>query len=190
MNSQIISDEFPPKNFVFPGAALASIAHAIFITTAPFMAHEQSWDGLNYNVQNNEGSRGTISFGDDKSRFVAVFYWEGSDLDPIAKGGSVDDNTARILQGLPNNLQSLSEKALQYVLQDIGGKAIPVITSAFWSDPDSSKIFGNKPWPEILKQGAKLVQFQTLKTEVAMARWTEEFELPSEQVALTNDIFE
>jgi hypothetical protein len=190
MNSQVISHGFPPKDFVLPGAVLASIAHAIFITAAPFMAHEQSWDGLNYNVQNTEVSRGTISFGDDKSRFVAVFYLEGSDLDPIAKGGSVEDNTARIFQGLPSDLQSLSENALQYVLQDIGGKAIPVITAAFWSNRDSSKISGNKPWPEILKHGANLVQFQTLETQIAMARWTDEFELSPEQVALTNDIFE
>ncbi|MGG4154302.1 hypothetical protein [Peribacillus muralis] len=47
------------------GCILASIAHAIMVTEYPDFFYEHSWDDNNYNVQDGQGTRGTISFKDN-----------------------------------------------------------------------------------------------------------------------------
>jgi hypothetical protein len=50
----------------------------------------------------------------------------------------------RLLQGVPNELRELSEEASQYVVDDVAGETMPIITSAFWSDihADASPLAG------------------------------------------------
>src|SRR5690348_9136227 len=47
---------------LWEGCILASIAHAIMVAHYPELSNEQSWDDINYNIQDSSGARGTITF--------------------------------------------------------------------------------------------------------------------------------
>ena len=49
------------KTELFRGSLIASIAHAIMTNIYPDLSYEQSWDGKNFSIQ-NEQLKGTISF--------------------------------------------------------------------------------------------------------------------------------
>ena len=183
------SESVPLKTLVWPGSLLASIAHAVFVARAPFMAHEQSWDGQNYNVQNSEGSRGTIAFGEDKNCFVAIFYLQTSGRNPLKKGLHEMNEATTFVRGVPDHLKALLQEALQYVLQDVPGHAVPVITAAFWSDLSSSRVTAGEPWSDVVKHGAVLVRNQTLPADVAIKRWASDFEFTTAQTAFTDALF-
>jgi hypothetical protein len=182
--------QFPTRNMIWPGAILASVAHAIFVAYAPLMSHEQSWDGLNYNVQNSQGSRGTIAFGQDKVSFVAVFYLASSPRDPLKRGVHAPTGSKELLQSVPTRLKKLADDALQYVLQDVDGQAIPIITAAFWSDLESPYVTGSEPWQIIVENGASLVKHQILPVEIGLRQWVREFEFTLTQIALVKSIFQ
>lgn len=192
MSSQAAdSDErFPLKSLVWPGSLLATIAHAIFVARIPFMAHEQSWDGHIYSVQDSGGSRGTIAFGEHMSSFVAVFYLATSERNPLNRGACDFSEATVFVRDVPDQLDGLSQEALQYVMQDVGGKAIPVITTAFWSDPDGSRVAAIDTWPVVVKHGAALVKNQVLPADVAIKRWADNFEFTADQIALANALFQ
>lgn len=183
------SDDLPLKALVWPGSLLASIAHAIFVARAPFMAHEQSWDGQNYNLQNSEGSRGTIAFGEDKTNFVAVFYVQTSGRNPLKQPSRDRDEASAFLRNIPDQLEPLSREALQYVLQEVDGRIMPVITAAFWSDLSGSRVTAGEPWPDVVRHGAALIKNQLLPAEIAIERWAAEFEFTPTQTALTEALF-
>jgi len=186
-NSEIKS-RYPLKSLVWPGAILASVAHSIFLTRAPLMAHAQSWDGRNYNVQDSEGSRGTIAFGEENNVFVAVFYFEPSKRNPL-HSRTVDQKIINdLLPTVPSSLKPLLDEALQYVLQDCGEDVCPVITASFWSDPESIYISANEPWSEVIKNGAVLVQNQICGLDRGIEAWTSEFELSASETALVQEI--
>ena len=124
--------EFPKKAAVWPGCMLASIAHAVFTARAPVLSYEQSWDSRNYSVQDSAGSRGTIVFAPNRTDCVAVFYLKTSPRNPLRSGDSIPSTMNRLLQGMPASLDALAKKALQYVLQEVSGSPISVITSALW----------------------------------------------------------
>ena len=63
---------FPEQRLVRPGAVLGTIAHAVFVASAPDMEACHGWDGENYCVNNYSGGRGAIAFRGD--RFVGVFF--------------------------------------------------------------------------------------------------------------------
>ena len=131
------ANSFPEQRLIWPGAILGSIAHAIFVCRYPDLAHEQSWDGANYNVQDSAGSRGTIAF--SESSFVAVFFYEGSNRNPFRSKSSY--TLERFFAGLPEDLKAVAnEEALQYVLQEFGGSTVPIITSAFWGDGKGDQV--------------------------------------------------
>lgn len=184
-----LPDSFPPKTVIWPGSLLGSIAHAIFVARAPFMAHEQSWDLLNYNVQNSEGSRGTIAFEESKENFVGVFFLQTSKRNPLNQGFSGDDQVMALLRDLPDQLKPLAQKALQYVLQDINGEARPIITAAFWSDLNGPHIQSQDSWHDLVENGAILVKNQLLPIEVAIDEWVIEFEFSRAETDLTMSLF-
>lgn len=178
---------FPPKKILWPNLILASIAHALFVTRVPFLANEQSWDGMNYNVQNNQRSRGTIAFANNKDCFVGVFFLDTSERNPLTHG--VLTTSPAFVRDLPNSLEPLYQEALKYVLQDVGGRSVPVITSAFWSDPDSVLISSGEPWHEVIHNGASLIDKQLLPIEASLVAWTNEFEFRPTEINLVEAIF-
>lgn len=167
---------------------LGSIAHAIFVARAPFLAHEQSWSGRNYSVQDSQGSRGTIAFGTDDDEFVAVFYLHTSPRNPLAYGRAIPPLELPV-HDVPGELAPLAREAMQYVLQDVDGKACPVLTSAFWSNPKTDSIASGEPWADALEHGACLVARQMLPADVAMEQWATDFGFSQSQTALTEALF-
>lgn len=153
------------------------------------MAHEQSWDGRNYNVQDSAGSRGTIAFAEDKNHFVGVAYLQTSVRDPLGGDPHKANETDLLLRDVPDELKPLSEEALQYVLQDVNGQVIPVITAAFWSDVAGSRVTSGEPWPDVVQHGAVLFEKQMLPPDVALKEWTQEFEFDCDEIALTEALF-
>jgi hypothetical protein len=179
---------FPPKALLWPGALLASISHAIFVTRAPFLAHEQSWDGPCYNVQDSHGGRGTVVFSDDRIDFVAVAYVTTSKRSfTISDARSRKEN--ELLVGIPARLEELCITALQYLVQEVAEAAAPMITAAFWSDPSEDSIAANEPWWATVENGASLFNKQFLPTDLAIKEWSLEFELRPFEIQLILDLF-
>ena len=50
------------KEELWKGYILKSIADAIFVAHAPDFAHESSWDGCNYSMQDSQGNKGQLRF--------------------------------------------------------------------------------------------------------------------------------
>jgi hypothetical protein len=183
----VSTNEFPEKSLLWPGAILGSIAHAIFVCRCPELAHEQSWDGTNYNVQDSAGSRGTIAF--SGSKIVGVFFHDGSDRNPLRTKSTY--KLDKFFAGLPADLKPLAnEEALPYVLQEINGATVPIITSAFWADGRTDRITAAEPWASVLEHGAVLVKNQLLSPDIAITRWAAEYDLKPSQVMLAQALFE
>jgi hypothetical protein len=181
-------ERFPEKATLFPSALLASIAHGVFIVRAPFLSHEQSWDGPAYNVQDSEGTRGTIVFGRDKISFVGVFFSERSSRSLMAPN-MLFKTPSTFLRDLPSQYEQLAELAKQYVLQNVSGVSASIITSAFWSDPDSPYIAAAEPWKHVLENGAFVVGNQLIDVEDALIKWTNNFEFNSSEISLVTSLF-
>lgn len=179
------SDERPMRTQLWSGAILGSIVHSLMVCQYPEISNEQSWDGINYSVQDNMGSRGTISFyGDD---LVGVFFDENSPRNPFRSRLSY--NLEEFFRGAPVKLRSLAdEHALQYVLQEYQGAAMPVITAAFWNDGE--RLVAAEQWQQVIENGAHLVRIQLLSAEAARAEWERHYEMSRAQVALARSIFE
>lgn len=184
-----MSRVYPMSRVVWPGALLATVFHAVFICRAPFMSSMHSWDGLNYNVQNGEGSRGTIAFGGNGGEFVGVFYFEESSRNPLKRRGGNADYVSPV-RGVPEKFMRLSEKALAYVHEDVDGVSRPVITSAFWSGASGGRIEANEEWASVLEHGAVLVSNELSSVDVAMERWVEGYELEGDAVDFVKSVFE
>jgi len=181
--------ESPLKASVWPGAILGSIAHAIFVARAPIMSHTQSWDGRNYNVQNTEGSRGTIAFGENNESFVGMFFLEESPRNPLQTRSSTAFDRKQLLRGLPSALDAVAGEATQYLLQEVRGVDMPVFTAAFWSVSDGDRILAAEPWDEVIQNGGILVNKQFSPITEAFDVWEEEFELTAPELDLLKSLF-
>lgn len=178
-------NNFPTKAQLWKGAILGSIAHAIWLVQHPDFSNEQSWDGINYSVQDTQGTRGTITFsGED---IVGVFRDENSSRNPLPseKGYDLD----HYFVGIPPKLLSLAQdEALQYVLENYGGRIVPVITSAFWSE--AIHLTARESWHEVFKHGAHVLRIQVLETEDAIREWKDNYEMDSSKTLILRSLFE
>lgn len=184
-----VPDEFPPRSVLWPGSVLGAIAHAVFVARAPYLAHEQSWDGRNYNVQDSQGSRGTIAFGADNNVFVGVFYYEPSQRNPLRRRIQNSNEAITPILNVPVELRALAQEALQYVMQEVEGSPMPVITSAFWSDLAGPRASASEPWPDVITNGASLINNQLLDPEAALRLWARDFELSDSEIAIVETVF-
>src|SRR5204863_4142688 len=130
---------------------------------------------------------GTIAFGMENDAFVAVFFLQTSERNPLDRGDPA--GTLELLNGVPAQLRTQSDETLQYLLQEVGGEAVPVITSAFWSDPKGPLVTADEPWPNVVENGASLVRNQLLPIEVALGAWTNDLELSPTEARLVEALF-
>lgn len=178
----------PDKSMLWPGAVAATVVHAVAIARMPFLAHEQSWHEETYSVQNSEGSRGTVAFGVDPATFVGVFYHCDSTRAREWQHDHSDTQAVRLVADAPEHVGPLVEKALQYVLQEADGKTVPVLTAAFWTDPQDPRVCASEAWERVLEHGACLVQRQFLPVADAFDQWVQDYDLGSEQAALAKEM--
>jgi hypothetical protein len=170
---------------LWEGCILATIAHAIFIAQQPELAHEQSWDGLNYNIQDSQGALGTITFSDEGT--VGAFFDSHSSRNPFTSGCATDLDER--FAGMPSALRALAEReTLQYLLQDFHGNNVSLLTAAFWSE--KTRLVAAEPWPDVISNGAHLIQFQLRPVHEAIVAWQSHYEFNATKVELLRSVYE
>jgi hypothetical protein len=162
------------------GCILAGLAHAIMVAKYPFLANEHSWDGANYNVQDSEGQRGTITFFNG----IVVAAFRNDNSERIAR----KEQAEQFFQGAPSEvLQVANQETLQFLLDEVDGTIRPFITAAFWGE---GQLTSNDTVQDMLQNGASLLQRQLLPFEDALEEWKEFYEMNAEQVLLLRNLFD
>ena len=170
---------------LFHGCVFATIAHAIHTVEYSELGFEQSWDDKSYNVSDSEGSLGTVTFGDNVT--VGAFFDSHSNRSPMTSERPYDLDA--MLREMPTSVRELAEReALQYLLQNLDGKEVPLITTVFWSEND--QLVASEPWEDVLKHGGHLVEVQLAPVDVAIARWTSNYGFEPDQVDLLRSLYE
>ena len=161
------------------GCILASIAHAIMVAHYPYLSNEHSWDGFNYNVQDSEGIRGTVTF--QKNNLVAAFR---NDETVPRNIWSLD-----FFQGAPDKIIEIAKaETLQYLLESINGKDIPLITTAIWGH--GNQIFSHDTFDIMIENGGGLLERQVMEFNEAIESWQEYYEMTVEQISLMKNIYQ
>lgn len=115
------------SNELLRGCIRSSIAHAIMVNCYPELSYEQSWDGNNFSAQDGGGCRGTITFLDD----CCVGAIRNERGQQILGFDAID----KYICSFPDVIQTTAKaEALQYLLVNQNGAAIPSVTSLFWCD--------------------------------------------------------
>lgn len=171
------------KNQLWEGCMLATIAHAIMVAHYPEISNEHSWDGINYSVQDNEGSRGTITFHPEFC--VGAFRNDFSErLNSINNFKEVK----RYFNGAPKAIITLSEEeALQYLLEDIDGDVLPLITTAFWGI--GNEFYTIDSFEDMYQNGVFLLERQLMDMDNAIESWAEYYDMDINQCNLLKKIF-
>lgn len=166
---------------LWEGCILASIAHAIMVAHYPELSHEQSWDDINYNVQDSSGTRGTITFHPN--------YLVGAFRNDYSERVSEYIDALDYFNDAPEEVNALSiNEALQYLLDEIEGKTVPVITTAFWGNSDG--IYSKDNFEEFIENGGFLIERQVTDIETAINEWKEYYEMSESQINLLRSVFE
>ncbi len=171
------------KEQLWKGCILASIAHAIMVAHYPELSNEHSWDGINYNIQDSEGARGTITF--SLEYCVGAFCNDNSDrIKMIRNVRQAKD----YFIGAPKEIINLAEnEALQYLLENVEGKAVPIITTVFWGIGE--KLFGIDSLEDMYHNGVFLLERQLLDFDSAIESWVEYYDMSLQQCDLLKTIF-
>jgi len=131
------------------GCLLSSIAHAIMTNVYPDLSYEQSWDGKNFSIQDENGRRGTITFLDD----CCIGALRDDNADPIQGFEAID----KWMLDFPETIQSVAKaETLQYLLVDDGDASVPSVTSIFWCD--NNGIYVNQECVQNLRADISLLE--------------------------------
>jgi len=170
------------RNQLWEGCILASIAHAIMVAHYPELANEHSWDGINYSVQDSSGSRGTITF--SSNYCVAAFRYENS---ARISGNKINSPQKYFLDASHEIIKLAEDETLQYLLDNIDGKLVPVITTAFWGENDD--LFTNDIFSEMIENGGFLLEKQTMDIDSSIKAWEEYYDMSEQQCNMLKSIF-
>lgn len=171
------------KEQLWKGCMLASIAHAIMVAHYPEISNEHSWDEINYSVQDSAGTRGTITF--DKDYYIAAFRDDNSER--LNKENNMLDYKT-YFSSAPKEISELAEKeTLQYLLEEVYGNAVPLITTAIWGNETGS--FSRDTFTDMKNNGGFLLERQMLKIEDAFDSWKEYYDMTEQQYDLLRNIY-
>ena len=178
MEKHQVLDSGWKRQAIWEGCMLASIAHAIFVANNPDFAYEHSWDGNNYSTNDGQGSRGTVTFGQDF--FVGGFRNEEF---------SVETTEAKeLFSQAPKRVQKIAEEdTFQYLLDEVGGSALPIVTTVLWGNDD--QVFSSHPYDDMIEQGAHLLEIQASEYETGVKYWEEYYELTERQLTLLKKLY-
>ncbi|MFX4306600.1 hypothetical protein F8N00_14510 [Exiguobacterium sp. A1_3_1] len=178
MNKNQIMDSGWNRQTIWQGCILASIAHAIFVANNPDFAYEHSWDGDHYSTNDGQGCRGTVTFGQDF--FVAGFRNEEFFEETIEAND--------LLIEAPEKVQKIAvDDTFQYLLDDIEGVILPVVTTVLWGDDRQS--FSSHQYEEMMDRGSSLFEIQASGYEAGLAYWEEYYELTERQLVLLETLY-
>lgn len=178
MSAHLIPEQGWTYKELWEGSILLSIAHAIFVADAPELAYENSWDGFNYNLNNSQGIRGTVTF--HPAFFVAAFRNDGVLSDSL----DVEDY---FNQAPEKVIQLAEEETLQYLLDDVNGETLPSITTAVWGEKEQS--FSSHQFDEMLENGGEVLEIQSMNPTAAFETCEEEFEFTQEQLMVLKKLY-
>jgi len=181
-----MSTEFPTTAVVRPGAILGTIVNSIMVAQLPELEYLRSWDGVNYNVNDGEGTFGTITFG--KTCLVAAFFDVHSKKSPYRSATAYEISS--FFEGMLDDHHKLLEgETLQFLLQNYQGKLVPLVTASFWDDGE--RLTGALPWDELLANGAEIVAVELMENkDAALSVWEEQYDMSLEQVQLAQALFQ
>lgn len=178
MNKIQLTEHGWTRQNIWEGCILASIAHAIFIANDPEFAYEHSWDGDNYSTNDGQGSRGTVTFGQDF--LVAGFRNEEFASNPA--------DAKNYLTKAPQRVQETAEQeAFQYLLDEVDGATRLVVTTVLWESEQG--VFSSHPYDIMMERGTDLLEVQASGYESALEYWEEYYELTKEQLALVEKLY-
>lgn len=171
---------------LWEGCILVSIAHAIMVSKYPLLSFEHSWDKFNYNIQDGNGKRGTITFYNNYC--VAAFRNEKS-----YRMKEVINNCEYLEKYFYNCEDDIFKVAknetLQYLLDDTNYGIYPCITSIFWGKLDSNKVYSNDTLNDIFFNGGDLIRYHLLKYNDAIDRLIDIYNMNNNQIILLEKIF-
>ncbi|MBO7748734.1 hypothetical protein I8J29_31650 [Paenibacillus sp. MWE-103] len=169
---------------IWNGCILASIAHAVMTAHYPDFSFEQSWDGINYNVQDGAGIRGTITFHD--RIIVAAFRKEQSDR---LYNSDLTQTAIRSLHKAPPAVHAIAKsETFHCLLDEVDGQTIPLITALFYGVSDD--FVSNDSLVDLFEHGAEIIQTQLLGcTDEAIKHWHDYYEMTQEQSDLVLSLF-
>lgn len=168
------------RDDLWKGCMLATIAHAIMVAHYPEISNEHSWDGMNYSVQDSEGSRGTITFHPEIC--VGAFRNDNSDRTKTIIRAN------QYFEGASIDILKLAEnETLQYLLDDIDGKISPNITTSFWGIGED--FFSLDSFKDMYKNGVFLLERQLMDLDMAIKSWAEYYDMSLKQCELLKIIF-
>lgn len=173
--------EFMDVEDLYKNCIVASIAHAVMVGKYPLLSSEQSWDGMNYNIQEMNNIRGTISF--DEDIFFGAFQ-KNTDFKNYSK-----KNSNELLIGAEEKFIELAKnEALLYLIDDVNGENIPVFSVAFWGEGDD--IYSNLSEKEIIHLSEEMIMPYIYNINDAYKCWKKYYEMSEEQVNLVREISE
>src|SRR5262245_2872835 len=90
---------------------------------------------------------------------------------------------------MPADLKVIADKiALQYMLQEIEGRAIPLVTAVFWSTGET--LSAAVPWAEFMENGGHILRIHLMERSAALAEWTKAYAMTAEEVAFAERVFD
>lgn len=174
---QILNLEWK-RQAVWEGCMLASIAHAIFVANNPDFAYEHSWDGNNYSTNDGQGSRGTVTFGQDF--FAGGFRNEEFFVETT--------EAKELFSQAPQRVQKIAEQdTFQYLLDEVDGAALPIVTTVLWGN--DNQVFSSHQYDDMIEQGAHLLEIQASEYENGVDYWEEYYELTEQQLTLLKKLY-
>ncbi|MBN1565112.1 MAG: hypothetical protein JXA10_14810 [Anaerolineae bacterium] len=176
------NSDYPLIRDLWRGALLNTIAHAIWITSDPILAHEVVWDGKTYLRQDTMGASGAIHFADHHTVTGAFFSTRSTSYKPESAY-----SIAPFLNGIPDDLRTLANnKVLSYLLQEHGGLAQPIITAAFWSA--NTQLTAAMPWEEVWNNGGYILNIELRPVHSVFDTLQTDLELTSAQLNLLQSL--
>ncbi len=91
--------------------------------------------------------------------------------------------------GAPKEVNQFAiNETLQYLLDEIDGDTVPVITTAFWEGDVGT--YSNDSFEDFIENGGFLIENQAKDIETAINEWKEYYDMSDSQINLLHSIFE
>ena len=102
---------------------------------------------------------------------------------------SSDIEALNYFQGAPKDIIKIAkEETLQYLLEEVNGTVVPLITTAIWGD--ETTLLSIDTLEELYKNGGEILKRQLMDTHSAIQSWREYYEMNEEQVNLLENLYE
>lgn len=178
----MLIDNFNRKK-LWEGCILTTIAHAIMVEEYLELSNEQSWDGMNYNVQDSCGCRGTITF---HEKYLVAVFQDINNKKMIEK--CIKEGALNILNIKQKSIEDIaSDEALQYVLDDVNGNTIPLITTGFWGI--NNEIYSAHEYKTVEENGAYIITNQIKRLDENLQQLINYYDINDELVKLIESIY-